>query len=275
MEKLGFVGCGAMGSALIKGILESKVMQAENIICWDTDAQKLTALREQYNITAATHSRQVPEFADIIFLAVKPGDVPKVLAEFGERITEGHLLVSIAAGVTQAQIKRGLTSKAKVIRIMPNTPCLVGAGMIVIAPGKEVPDDGIEAVIKLLEPVGRVIVLAEKQLDAVTGLSGSGPAYVFAFIEALADGGVKAGLSKETALLLAAQTVLGAAKMMLETGEHPSVLKDRVTSPGGTTIEGLSVLEKGGFRGNIMGAVEAATRRSRELAGAGDAKQLK
>ncbi|HHX77474.1 MAG TPA: pyrroline-5-carboxylate reductase, partial [Firmicutes bacterium] len=166
---------------------------------------------------------------------------------------------------------RCLTAKAKLIRIMPNTPCLVGAGMVVIAPGKDIDDDEVTAVKKLLEPVGRVIVLAEKQLDAVTGLSGSGPAYVFAFIEALADGGVKAGLNKETALLLSAQTVLGAAQMMLKTGEHPSVLKDRVTSPGGTTIEGLSVLEKGCFRGNILAAVEAAARRSRELAGVGDA----
>jgi pyrroline-5-carboxylate reductase len=191
--------------------------------------------------------------------------LPGVLAELGKVILSSHVVISIAAGVTIREISTGLGSSVRLIRVMPNTPCLVGASATGYSPGSTATAEDVELVGRLFGAVGKAFRVSEPLLDAVTGLSGSGPAYVYTLIEALSDGGVRCGLPRDVALALAAQTVLGAAKMILETGQHPAVLKDAVTSPGGTTIAGLQVLERAGFRSAAIDAVEAATRRAQEL----------
>jgi pyrroline-5-carboxylate reductase len=201
----------------------------------------------------------------VLVLAVKPDQVVSVLAEIRGAFTNEHLLVSIAAGVPLAKLEAGLGAAARVIRVMPNTPALVGASASAFALGKSCAATDAELAQKLLSAVGVAFQVKESLLDAVTGLSGSGPAYVYQFIEALSDGGVAAGLPRDIATKLAAQTVLGAAKMVLETGQHPGALKDQVTSPGGTTIEGIHELEKGKLRGTVMSAVRAATEKSKKL----------
>ncbi|MBU6411233.1 MAG: pyrroline-5-carboxylate reductase, partial [Verrucomicrobia bacterium] len=204
-------------------------------------------------------------FANILILATKPDQTTAALASIRGAFTEDHLLISIAAGVTLAGLEHELPPKARVIRVMPNTPALVGAGASAFAAGKHATESDADLARKLLCAVGLALQVKESLLDAVTGLSGSGPAYVYQFIEALSDGGVAAGLPRDIATLLAAQTVLGGAKMVLETGQHPGALKDQVTSPGGTTIEGLHQLEKGRLRAVVMSAVRAATEKSRSL----------
>ena len=205
------------------------------------------------------------KFATVLILAVKPHQVAGVLEEIRGSFTKKHLLISIAAGVTLAKLEAGLGAGARAIRVMPNTPALVGASASAFASGKSALPEDAALVQKLLSIVGLAFAVAEPLLDAVTGLSGSGPAYAYLFIEALSDGGVAAGLPREMATQLAAQTVLGAAKMVLETGQHPGQLKDMVTSPGGTTIDGLHELEKGKFRGTVMSAVRAASDKARKL----------
>lgn len=264
-KRIGFIGCGAMGSAMINRFLNNKKVLPEDIMACDIKQNHIEELKCKFNIKKTIQSKEVLDFAQTIFLAVKPQDMPVVLEDIKEDVTDSHLLVSAAAGITISEILGIVNSNKKVIRLMPNTPCLIGSGMTVLSPGQKVNEAELCFVKELLESLGKVEVLEEKLMDAVTGISGSGPAYVFTFIEALADGGVKAGLPRETALLLAGQTVLGAAEMIMETGEHPSVLKDKVTSPGGTTIAGIYALEKESFRGTVMSAVEAAAGRSKEL----------
>jgi len=260
-QKVGLIGCGVMGSALMSGIIHNNKVLPEDVIVWDISAKKLEETRDRLKVKAAANNAEVLNFARTIFLAVKPQDLYAVLEDIEDR----HLLVSAAAGIGISEISRIVGSEKKVIRLMPNTPCLIGSGMIAISPGPGIEVKELDYIEELLKPLGKSVVLDEKFMDAVTGLSGSGPAYVFMFIEALADGGVKAGLPRDTALLLACQTVLGAAGMVLKTGEHPSVLKDRVTSPGGTTIAGIYALEKKSFKGTVIKAVEAAVKRSKEL----------
>ncbi len=264
-KRIGFIGCGAMGSAMINRFLNNKKVLPEDIMACDIKQNHIEELKCKFNIKKTIQSKEVLDFAQTIFLAVKPQDMPVVLEDIKKDVTDRHLLVSAAAGITISEILGIVNSNKKVIRLMPNTPCLIGSGMTVLSPGQKVNEAELCFVKELLESLGKVEVLEEKLMDAVTGISGSGPAYVFTFIEALADGGVKAGLPRETALLLAGQTVLGAAEMIMETGEHPSVLKDKVTSPGGTTIAGIYALEKESFRGTVMSAVEAAAGRSKEL----------
>ncbi len=264
-KRIGFIGCGSMGSAMINRFLNNKKVLPEDIMACDIKQNHIEELKCKFNIKKTIQSKEVLDFAQTIFLAVKPQDMPVVLEDIKEDVTDRHLLVSAAAGITISEILGIVNSNKKVIRLMPNTPCLIGSGMTVLSPGQKVNEAELRFVKELLESLGKVEVLEEKLMDAVTGLSGSGTAYVFTFIEALADGGVKAGLPRETALLLAGQTVLGAAEMIMETGEHPSVLKDKVTSPGGTTIAGIYALEKESFRGTVMSAVEAAAGRSKEL----------
>lgn len=264
-KRIGFIGCGSMGSAMINRFLNNKKVLPEDIMACDIKQNHIEELKCKFNIKKTIQSKEVLDFAQTIFLAVKPQDMPVVLEDIKKDVTDRHLLVSAAAGITISEILGIVNSNKKVIRLMPNTPCLIGSGMTVLSPGQKVNEAELCFVKELLESLGKVEVLEEKLMDAVTGLSGSGPAYVFTFIEALADGGVKAGLPRETALLLAGQTVLGAAEMIMETGEHPSVLKDKVTSPGGTTIAGIYALEKESFRGTVMSAVEAAAGRSKEL----------
>src|SRR5437016_4262816 len=262
---IGFLGAGKMATALAKGFIHANLAGADQIIASDPiDAARSAFAREAGAKTTASNLEAL-KFAGVLLLAVKPDQVADVLEEVGGEFTEKKLLVSIAAGVTLARLEAGLGAGARVIRVMPNTPALVGASATAYALGQSaLPEDGALAQ-KLFSAVGLAFQLKESLLDAVTGLSGSGPAYVYLFIEGLSDGGVAAGLPRDVATKLAAQTVLGSAKMVLETRLHPGALKDMVTSPGGTTIEGLHELEKGKMRGTIISAVRAATEKSKKL----------
>lgn len=263
--KIGVIGCGVMGTALISGIIHSKLVHPTDMMVWDVLPQKSEDISQQYNVTAASQMKDIFDSPRMIFLAVKPVDMPQVLEHIRDFLNEDCIIISVAAGISIGQIIKVVGPEQKVIRLMPNTPCLIGRGMTVVSPGNNVAENELSFVMKLMEALGKVIILEEKLMDAATGLSGSGPAYVFMFVEALADGGVKMGIPREKALLLAAQTVLGAAEMVLQLEEHPSVLKDRVASPGGTTIEGIYALEQESFRGTVIKAVEAAVKRAGDL----------
>jgi pyrroline-5-carboxylate reductase len=262
---IGFLGAGKMATALARGLVRAQLAAPENIFASDP----IPAAREHFvretGGQAAGSNLEVVQAAKVIFLAVKPDQVVAVLGEVCDKFSAGHLLLSIAAGVPIAKMEAALPAGARVIRVMPNTPALVGASASAFALGKAATAADGELAQKLFSAVGVAYQVKEYLLDAVTGLSGSGPAYVYQFIEALSDGGVAAGLPRDIATKLAAQTVLGGAKMVLETGVHPGALKDQVTSPGGTTIEGLHELEKGKLRGTVMSAVRAATEKSKKL----------
>ena len=263
--KIGFLGAGKMATALAKGFLNAKLVEAGQLFAADPYASAREHFATETGAKTFAANLDVVRAADVLFLATKPDQVAPALAEISGTFGKDHLLISIAAGITLAKLESGLPPGARVVRVMPNTPALVGAGASGFAAGKNaLPADG-ELAKKLMSAVGMAVPVKESLLDAVTGLSGSGPAYVYQFIEALSDGGVAAGLPREVATRLAAQTVLGGAKMVLETGLHPGALKDQVTSPGGTTIEGLHELEKGGLRGTVMSAVRAATEKSKKL----------
>jgi pyrroline-5-carboxylate reductase len=262
---IGFLGAGKMGTALAKGFIQAGLGTPAQIIASDPVEAAQTSFAKEVGAKVAKSNADLIKFASVLLLAVKPDNVPGVLAEIKDGFTDKHLLISIAAGVPIAKLEAGLGAKARVIRVMPNTPALLGASATAYALGKSaLPEDGPLAQ-KLFSAVGIAFVVKEALLDAVTGLSGSGPAYVYLMIEGLSDGGVAAGLPRDIATKLAAQTVLGSARMVLETGLHPGALKDMVTSPGGTTIEGLHELEKGKVRGALMNAVRAATDKSKKL----------
>jgi pyrroline-5-carboxylate reductase len=263
-RKIGVIGAGNMGTALIRGWLKAGLAQPTEIFLADVVTERVQGLHRELGLQAADN-RQVAAQAEIVLLAVKPQVVPEVLAEIQPQLDASRLVISIAAGIPLGFLAEMLPT-ARLMRVMPNTPTLVQAGMAAIAQGPRADAADLALTCRLFDAVGRSVVVDEKLMDAVTGLSGSGPAYVFLFLEALADGGVKMGLPRQTALLLAAQTILGAATLYLETQEHPGSLKDMVTSPGGTTIAGLHVLEQGGFRGLAMSAVETAAKRSLALA---------
>lgn len=262
---IGFLGGGNMAAALIKGILHAKVVPPSQVIVSDVKADRLAWLKETHGIETTTDNHQLVKQSDVVVLAVKPQVFDKVLDAVGGDFRTDQVLVSVAAGVPVSAMEARLPPNARVVRSMPNTPATVDAGATAIAPGTHATPEDLEVARALFSAVGRVVTLDETLLDAVTGLSGSGPAYVMLMIEALADGGVKVGLHRDTALLLAAQTVYGSAKLLLETGEHPGRLKDMVTSPGGTAIAGLHTLESGGLRRTLIDAVEAATNRAGEL----------
>jgi len=265
-RRIGVIGVGNMGAALIKGWLENGLVASRHLVVFDQAVERRALMENLYGLAAAADNAGVAKGADILLLAVKPQFLSGVLSDIAPHVTPKHLVISIAAGVTLAALETALPG-ARLIRVMPNTPTLAGAGMAALARGVRASADDDHLALQLFGAVGRAVVVEERHLDAVTGLSGSGPAYVFLMLEALADGGVKMGLPRDLATLLAAQTVLGAAQLLLATQEHPGVLKDMVTSPGGTTITGLHVLEAGGFRGLVMSAVEAATKRATELGG--------
>lgn len=264
-HRVGFVGAGKMATALAAGLCRSGFSTPQSIVACDL----LPAAREQFaaqsgSPVVATNAEVLAQ-AEIIVIAVKPQQMREVLSEIQPRVEARHLLVSIAAGISLEAIATGVGRERRLVRVMPNTPCLVGASASAFClGGSATPEDG-RLVEELLSGVGIAVQLSEPLLDAVTGLSGSGPAFVYLIIEALSDGGVRMGLPRDVATRLAAQTVLGSARMVLETGLHPGVLKDAVASPGGTTIAGLHALESGGLRGCLMDAVQAATLRSREL----------
>jgi len=267
MRKTAIIGGGNMGEALLKGLIASGADPARFVVSDPTESRRRHLADTHGVATTASNADAVRE-ADIVVFAVKPGQLPEVIGEVRDLLESSRpLIVSVAAGVSIAAILSFTGSSARVIRVMPNTPALVGEGMSVLSAGGSASRDDLSRVMEMFSGIGRAIVLDERLMDAVTGLSGSGPAYVFLFIEALADGGVRNGIPREQALLLARQTVLGAAKLADSTGEHPGVLKDRVASPGGTTIEGIAALEQAGFRNAVIHAVTAATRKSRELGG--------
>jgi pyrroline-5-carboxylate reductase len=263
-RRFGFVGAGKMASALARGFVAAGLTDASRITAFDPVRSAADAFAQACGGRIVESNAEVASAADVILLAVKPQQVKAVCGELSGGV-DGKLVVSIAAGVTLATLAQSLDRGARLVRVMPNTPCLIGRGASAFALGPGATADDGALVERLLGAVGRAYRLDEKLLDAVTGLSGSGPAFVYVMIEALSDGGVRMGLPRDVALGLAAQTVLGAAAMVLETGEHPGQLKDQVTSPGGTTIAGLQALETGAVRGDLIAAVEAATRRSVEL----------
>ncbi|MBI4008345.1 MAG: pyrroline-5-carboxylate reductase [Planctomycetes bacterium] len=264
-ERFGFIGGGKMGEALVKGILKAKLSSADKIIVGDPLKERVLLLEKETGIKTTQNNKEIVQNADLIILAVKPNTVGGVLKELKDSITKKHLIVSIAAGIPIAFIESSLKPGCRVIRVMPNTPCLVGETAAGFALGTNATEADGKLVSTILSAVGKCFLLDEKLLDTVTGLSGSGPAFVYMVIEALSDGGVKMGLTRDVATKLAAQTVLGSAKMVLESGIHIGELKDFVTSPGGTTIEGIHALEKGGLRTALIDAVEAATLKSKKL----------
>lgn len=263
--RIGFLGAGKMATALARGWLAAGLVTPPNCRASDPVAGARQTFAEGTGGSVGADNGEVVAASDLLVLAVKPQNMASVLNDIRQSVCDRHLVVSIAAGVTLKQLADGLGPDRRLIRVMPNTPCLVGASASGYAPGASATADDVTLVDRLLNVVGTAFRLPEALLDAVTGLSGSGPAFVYTVIEALSDGGVRVGLPREVATALAAQTVLGAARMVLETGLHPGVLKDQVTSPGGTTIAGIHALERGGLRAALIDAVVAATKRSMEL----------
>ena len=264
-EKIGVVGAGKIGAAIMRGIVRAGLAGKDQVMASDVSEQLRDAVVKELDIKATADNGVLCDFAEIIILAVKPQIVDPVAKEIATKLGSKKLLVSVAAGVPIARIEANLAKGARVVRVMPNIACVVGAGAAGFAGGSHATAVDLEKVGAILNSFGVGMPVEEKYLDAVTGLSGSGPAYVLLFMEALADGGVQVGLAREVALKLAMQTVYGAAKMALESNKHLGELKDEVTSPGGTTIAGLYAMEQKGFHGTVMDAVVNATRRSQEL----------
>jgi len=264
-EKIGVIGAGKIGAAIARGVIRAGLVAKDHVIASDVSEALRQAAANDLGIKVTADNGALCDFADIIILAVKPQIVDSVAREIAKKLGAKKLLMSVAAGVPLARIEAGLAQGARVVRVMPNIPCVVGAGAAGYAAGAHATAADLEKVGAILNSFGVGLAVEEKYLDAVTGLSGSGPAYVFLFMEALADGGVQVGLARDVALKLAMQTVYGAAKMALEANKHLGELKDEVTSPGGTTIAGLYAMEQKGFHGTVMDAVVSATKRSQEL----------
>jgi pyrroline-5-carboxylate reductase len=271
-RKIGMLGTGNMAGAMIRGLLASKSLLPEQIRGSDVRIEHLAEIEKTYGIKTHTSNAELLAWANVVVLSVKPQVIDRVLDQLGGDFSSDTLVISVVAGVPIRSIEARLPDGARVVRAMPNTAAIALAGATGIAPGTRATPEDIQFTKAFFDAIGRSVVLDESLIDAVTGLSGSGPAYIMLIIEALADGGVKVGLHRETALLLAAQTVYGSAKLLLETGEHPGRLKDMVTSPGGTAIAGLHTLESGGLRRTLIDAVEVATRRAVELGEAMAAK---
>jgi len=265
--RIGFLGTGKMATALTKGWLKAGLVSADRLCGSDPIPAARTAFAQETGGYVSEKNLDIPPRADVLILAVKPQYVGGLMTEIAHELGD-PLIVSIVAGVTLAQLQSGLGATRRIVRVMPNTPALVGSSASAFSGGSNATSADLQIVERLLSSIGRAIAVPERLLDAVTGLSGSGPAYAFTIIEALSDGGVRMGLPRDVATMLAAQTLLGAAQMVLETGLHPGVLKDQVASPGGTTIAGLHALERGGLRAALMNAVEAATLRAAELGAA-------
>jgi pyrroline-5-carboxylate reductase len=263
-KKVGFIGAGQMAEALARGFVKRGVVEAGDIYATDPAAGRKDVFKS-FGTNAVDTSSDVVKSAEVVFIAVKPQYVTQVLQEVKQHLTDRHIIVSIAAGIPLQTLKDGAGGDKRLIRVMPNTPCLVGETASAMCLGGAATSEDADVVQALFSAVGVIHRVDEKLLSAVTGLSGSGPAYIFLMIEALADGGVRAGLPRDIAQQLAAQTVMGSAKMVLETGKHPGVLKDMVTSPAGTTIAGVHELERAGIRAAFMNAVLAASNRADEL----------
>jgi len=264
-KKIGFIGAGKMGSALIGGIIKAGVVSGSSIYVSDLYEPSLNDLHRDFGVNISTDNKITVDNADIIILAVKPQILEPVMSGIKQDITQDKLVISIAAGVHLDTLEENLLSGARVVRVMPNIAATVSEAASAICPGTNATQDDAKTALEIFSLVGSAVQVTENLMDVVTGLSGSGPAYIFQIIEAMADGAVHEGLDRASALKLAAQTVIGAGKMVLETGTHPGELKDMVTSPGGTTIQGIRVMEEYGVRAAMMGAVMASTARSKEL----------
>ncbi len=264
-KQVGVIGAGNMGEALVSGLLHGQVCKPEQIFCSDVRLERQKEIRQAYGARVTSRNIEVVKQSDILILAVKPQVMKPVMSEIAEYIDLSKLVISIAAGVPLSAIESCAGKELRLIRVMPNICVSVREGVSAIAAGSHVEKEDLTIAKTIFDSVGKSLFIGENLLDAVTGLSGSGPAYIFLMIEALADGGVKVGLARNDALILASQTLFGAAKMLIETGEHPGVLRDRVTSPGGTSIAGLHALEEGRLRAALINAVEAATQRSKVL----------
>lgn len=264
-QTIAVIGAGHMAGAMIGGMIKSKLLPAKGIVAARRNQEALAELQKKWGVRTSTDNKKAAAGADIVILAVKPQMAKKVLAELSGTITKDQLVISVMAGITTAAISKALRVDGPVVRAMPNTPCLVDAGATAIAAGARAGESDLKHAEAVFASVGLVVTLPESALDAVTGLSGSGPVYIYMVIEAMIDGGVKMGIPRAVAAKLAAQTVFGAAKLVLETGKHPAVLKDEVTTPGGTAITAIHVLESKGLRSVLIDGVEAATKRSQEL----------
>lgn len=264
-KKIGFIGCGNMGKAILGGMIASGQVLPGQIWVYTPSPDKVAALHDQYGINAAQSAQEVAQIADIVFGAVKPGIMIKVLSEITSSLNKDSLVVSIAAGVTLDQLARALGHDRKIIRAMPNTPSLVNAGMTSVTPNALVTPEDTADVLNIFRCFGEAEVIAEAMIRPVVGVSGSAPAYVFMFIEAMADAAVQGGMPRAQAYKFAAQAVMGSAKMVLETGKHPGELKDMVCSPGGTTIEAVRVLEERGFRSSVIEAMIKCMEQSEKL----------
>lgn len=265
-KTIGFLGAGNMGSALIRGLIDRGQFAAGNLVVYDIDANKTADLSTKYDVTVCKNSEELFEKSDMILLAVKPFCVKQVLTGM-DRFFAGRTIVSVAAGISIQYIKALTGEKSRVVRAMPNTPALVGEGMTAVSFENGFPDEERERIVEIFSCVGRVEVLEESLMNEVIALSGSSPAYAFVFIEAMADAAVRFGIKRDIAYRMAAQSLLGASKMVLETGKHPAVLKDMVCSPAGTTIEAVAALEKNGFRNAVIEAMQVCTDKAKKLQG--------
>lgn len=263
-KKIGFIGSGAIAEALLGGIIKADLIQPNQITVNDINPSRLDYMQKKFGVYTTVNLQELVNGVDILFLTVKPQVIHTVLDVIAPFITSTTLVVSVVAGVTTKILQEKMPN-IPIIRVMPNTPVAVGEGMSVIALGAYAGQENGDLVLTIFSAVGKAIIMDESAMDAVTGLSGSGPGYAFVIIDALSDAGVATGLSRQNAVIMAAQTLLGAAKMVIETGEHPAKLRDMVTSPGGTTIAGIHVLEQRGVRAALIDAVQAATKRSQDM----------
>lgn len=266
MDKIiGFIGSGNMANAMVGGIINANLVPSINVVCSDHSISKLEDMHKRYGITIATNNCEVANKSDILVLSVKPQFYSEVINEIKNQVRENTIIVSIAAGQKIETIKKLFGREIKVVRAMPNTPALVAEGMAALSPCPMVLPEELDLICNIFNSFGKCEVISENLMDVVTGVSGSSPAFIFMVIEAMADGAVLEGMPRNKAYTFAAQAVLGSAKMVLETGKHPAELKDMVCSPGGTTIEGVSVLEENGLRASIIKAVQSATKKSKDL----------
>lgn len=264
-KKIGFIGCGNMASAMISGIIESELVKKENILASANTKATLDKVKEKYNINTTLDNKEVAKKSDFIILAIKPYMYGKILEEIKSDIRKDAVVVSIGAGISLDFLKENLNEGAKYIKTMPNTPAMVGEGMSALSPGENMKDADIEDVVKIFNSFGKAEIIEEKLMDGFTALCGSSPAYVYMIIEAMADGGVLEGIPRDKAYTMAAQAVLGGAKMVLDTGMHPGKLKDNVCSPGGTTIEAVASLEENNIRSTMIEAIRTCADKSRQM----------
>jgi pyrroline-5-carboxylate reductase len=265
VKKLALVGAGKIGEALLSGILSSQLVPVSNVVATDAEPTRASYIGENYGVKAYTDNRQAVAGADLILLCVKPQQVRDVLRGIRRQVRKDVLVVSVAASVTTTLIEKELDRGVRVVRVMPNTPCLIRQGMTALCKGRHATDEDLKIARAIFSSMGRTVVVDEKHMDAITGLSASGPAYVYMIIESLAEAGVKLGLPRELSTELSAQTLLGASALVLHTGEHPAKLKDVVTTPAGCTIDGLLELEEGGLRVTLIKAVVKAAIRAKQL----------